>query len=165
MRPEVTLLLSAGGVDESAGYPGSVQLLPSRALIPPRKAGLAEHDENYGTKSSNPLPSSDERCRTDKLDGVIKHRSSRETTTVGRVASLDGRLFFGGTDGSNPVPSSGESSKQMATFFREVTDAGPSTTRRSGIGPIGAMKPAGTRCERARRVPHQESCKRPRRRP
>src|SRR6516164_4183497 len=75
VRPEVTLLLSAGGVDESAGYPGSVQLLPSRALIPPRKAGLAEHDENYGTKSSNPLPSSDERCRTDKLDGVIKQRS------------------------------------------------------------------------------------------
>ena len=30
----------------------------------------------------------DERCRTDKLDGVIKHRSSRETTMVGRGASL-----------------------------------------------------------------------------
>jgi len=28
---------------------------------------------------------------------------------VGRGASLDGRLFLGGTDGSNPVPSSGES--------------------------------------------------------
>jgi hypothetical protein len=42
----------------------------------------------------------DERCRTDKLDGVIKHRSSRETTMVGRGASLDGRLFLGGTDGS-----------------------------------------------------------------
>ena len=27
---------------------------------------------------------------------------------VGRGASLDGRLFLGGTDGSNPVPSSGE---------------------------------------------------------
>jgi len=40
----------------------------------------------------------DERCRTDKLDGVIKHRSSRETTMVGRGASLDGRLFLGGTD-------------------------------------------------------------------
>ena len=26
----------------------------------------------------------DERCRTDKLIGVIKHRSSRETTMVGR---------------------------------------------------------------------------------
>jgi len=51
----------------------------------------------------------DERCRTDKLDGVIKHRSSRETTMVGRGASLDGRLSLGGTDGSNPVPSSGES--------------------------------------------------------
>jgi len=51
----------------------------------------------------------DERCQIDKLDGVIKHGSSRETTMVGRGASLDGRLFFGGTDGSNPVPSSGES--------------------------------------------------------
>jgi hypothetical protein len=28
---------------------------------------------------------------------------------VGRGASLDGRLILGGTDGSNPVPSSGES--------------------------------------------------------
>jgi hypothetical protein len=28
---------------------------------------------------------------------------------VGREASLDGRLFLGGTDGSNSVPSSGES--------------------------------------------------------
>jgi len=28
---------------------------------------------------------------------------------VGRGAFLDGRLFLGGTDGSNPVPSSGES--------------------------------------------------------
>jgi hypothetical protein len=38
------------------------------------------------------------RCLTDKLDGIIKHRSSRETTMVGRGASLDGRLFLGGTD-------------------------------------------------------------------
>jgi len=28
---------------------------------------------------------------------------------VGRGVSLDGRLFLGGTDGSNPVPSSSES--------------------------------------------------------
>ena len=54
------LLLSAGGVDESTGYPGSVQLLPSRALIPHRKAGLARHDENCGTTSSNPHPSTGE---------------------------------------------------------------------------------------------------------
>jgi len=54
----------------------------------------------------------DERCRTDKLDGVIKRRLSRETTMVGRGASLDGCLFFGGTDGSNPVPSSGESTSR-----------------------------------------------------
>ena len=44
-----------------------------------------------------------------ELDGVIKYRSSRETTMVGRGASLDGRLFLGGTDGSNPVPSGAES--------------------------------------------------------
>src|SRR6516165_7604240 len=50
----------------------------------------------------------DERCRTDKLDGVIKHRSSRETTMVGRGASLDGRHFLGRTAGSNPSSSSGE---------------------------------------------------------
>ena len=50
------------------------------------------------------LAVAERRYRTDKLDGVIKHRSSRETTMVGRGASLDGRLFFGGTDGSNPVP-------------------------------------------------------------
>jgi len=40
----------------------------------------------------------DERCRTDKLDGVIKHTSSRETTMVGRGASLEGRLFLGPID-------------------------------------------------------------------
>ena len=49
------------------------------------------------------------RCRTDKLHGVIKQRSSHETTMVGRGASLHGRLFLGGTDGSNPVPSRRES--------------------------------------------------------
>jgi hypothetical protein len=38
----------------------SVQLLSSRALIRPRKVGLAEHGENHGTESSNPLPSSGE---------------------------------------------------------------------------------------------------------
>jgi hypothetical protein len=58
--PEVTLLLSAGGVGESAGYVGIRSALARRALIRPREAGLAEHDENYGTKSSNPLPSSGE---------------------------------------------------------------------------------------------------------
>ena len=38
----------------------------------------------------------DERCRTDKLDGVIKRRSSRETMMVGRGVSLDGsrQLFW-----------------------------------------------------------------------
>jgi len=42
--------------------------------------------------------------RTDKLDGGIKHRSFRETTMIGRgPPPLRGRLFHGGTDGSNPV--------------------------------------------------------------
>jgi hypothetical protein len=49
------------------------------------------------------------RCRADKLDGVIKHRSSRETTVVGRGPPLHGRLFDGGTDGSNPSSSCKES--------------------------------------------------------
>src|SRR6516162_3707781 len=62
------------------------------------------------------LSPADERCRTDKLDGVIKHRSSRETTMVGRGASLDGRLFLGGTDGSNPLPSSGESGERRSRW-------------------------------------------------
>jgi len=33
----------------------------------------------------------DERCRTNKLDGVIKHRSSRETTMIGRLVRGDPR--------------------------------------------------------------------------
>src|SRR5256885_11332292 len=49
------------------------------------------------------------RCRTDKLDGVITQRSSRETMGVGRGPPLHGRLYDGGTDGSNPSSSSGES--------------------------------------------------------
>src|SRR6516164_5005357 len=44
----------------------------------------------------------------DKVSRLLP-TSSRETTMVGRGASLDGRLFLGGTDGSNPVLSSGES--------------------------------------------------------
>ena len=57
------------------------------------------------------LAVAERRYRTDKLDGVIKHSSSRETTVVGRGPPLHGRLFDGGTDGSNPSPSSGESCK------------------------------------------------------
>jgi hypothetical protein len=43
---------------------------------------------------------------------VIKHRSSREMTMVGRGPLLQGRLFHGGTEGSNP-PSSGESGTNL----------------------------------------------------
>ena len=63
----------------------------------------------FGVKDLSAV--ADERCRTDKLDGVIILRSSRETTMVGRGASLDVRLFLGGTDGSNPVASRGESNE------------------------------------------------------
>ena len=38
-----------------------------------------------------------------------KHRASPATTVVGRGPPLYGRLFDGGTDGSNPSSSSGES--------------------------------------------------------
>ena len=90
----------------------------------------------------------DERCRTDKLDGVIKHTSSRETTMVGRGASLEGRLFLGGTDGSNPVPSSGESDRTssgeaggalgVCTLHpREAT-----TPPRRALPPVGPARPA-----------------------
>ena len=37
---------------------------------------------------------------------------------VGRWASLDGRLFLGGTDGSNPAPSSAESANYRETRWR-----------------------------------------------
>ena len=39
----------------------------------------------------------------------MKPRSSRETSVVARGSLFDGRLVDGGTDGSNPSPSSGES--------------------------------------------------------
>ena len=73
----------------------------------------------------------DERHRTDKLDGVIKHRSSRETTMVGRGASLGGRLFLGENDGSNPVCSSGESQFKLNGYTW--------TGGTSDLAPIAAM--------------------------
>ena len=58
-----------------------------------------EPDSNHRSRScERSLGCGDERYRTDKLDGVIKHRSSRETRMVGRGATLDGRLFLSGTD-------------------------------------------------------------------
>src|SRR5215469_13444010 len=59
-----------------------------------------------------------------ELDGVIKYRSSRETMMVGRGVSLDGRLFLGGTDGSNPVPSSGESTNFRFLSIPPAADRG-----------------------------------------
>src|SRR6516164_534207 len=54
--PEVTLLLSTGGLDER--NPSKSLLRP--ALIRLTKAGLAQYDENCGTTSSNPHRSSGE---------------------------------------------------------------------------------------------------------
>ena len=84
----------------------------------------------------------DERCRTDKLDGVIKHRSTRETTVVGRGASLDGRLFFGGTDGSNPVPSSGESATN-SSGGPDQQSRHPDNCKGVGAPDQGARSPHG----------------------
>jgi hypothetical protein len=91
----------------SAGY---------RSAPPLRNRWFADSAlERTGFEPSVPLlrkglsAVAERRCRTDKLDGVIKHRSSPETTVVGRGPPLDGRLFDGGTDGSNPSSSSGES--------------------------------------------------------
>jgi hypothetical protein len=83
------------------------------------------------------------RCRTDKLDGLIKHRSSRETTMVGR-GPLSTAVFLGGTDGSNPVPSSGESGEN-AGLTRDRPRTGQLDDGRCGRGTnihngiIGAM--------------------------
>src|SRR5215471_21195430 len=60
------------------------------------------------------LGSAERRCRTDRLDGIIKPRSSRETSVVARGSLLNRRLVDGGTDGSNPSPSSGESGANLS---------------------------------------------------
>ena len=55
----------------------------------------------------------------------MKPRSSRETSVVARGSLLDGRLVDGGTDGSNPSPSSSESE-----------------THRDGLHPLSAASKA-----------------------
>ena len=91
----------------------------------------------------------DERCRTDKLDGVITHRSSRETTMVGRGAALDGRLFPGGTDGSNTVPSSEESCERWSPLRRSSATRSPRRTYFGSMVQRGLITCAYCRCERA----------------
>ena len=81
----------------------------------------------------------DERCQADKLDGVIKHWSSRETTMVGR-GPLSTAVFLGGTDGSNPVPSRGESANHR---FLSGGARFPQRARRAGARLGGD---AGSRC-------------------
>jgi len=78
----------------------SVQLLPSRALIRPRKAGFAKHDENYGTKSSNPLPSSGGVCKLSVPRGVAVIVSVAELETrpgLEDVAGPSTIAWFGST--------------------------------------------------------------------
>jgi len=53
-RPEVTLLRSAVALTKARGTLEPFNCLLSRALIRFRKAGLTQHDENGGTKSSSP---------------------------------------------------------------------------------------------------------------
>src|SRR6516164_9581243 len=60
------------------------------------------------------LGSAEQRCRTDRLDGIMKPRSSRETSVVARGSLFDGRLVDGGTDGSNPSPSTEESHANLS---------------------------------------------------
>src|SRR6516164_4169711 len=63
---------------------------------------------------------------------VLKHRSSRETTMVGRGPPRHGRLFDGGTDGSNPVPSSSESILDFDGTLRK--ESGSPTSFRGFVG-------------------------------
>ena len=72
---------------------------------------------------------------------------------VGRRASLDGRLFFGGTDGSNPVPTSGESVSQRelawqgreAGLFAQM--CGPcQATESAETGMAGRHRTTGDEC-------------------
>jgi hypothetical protein len=84
-----------------------------------------------GSDSTRPLSRQDHAIAIEEL-GValyqhseIAFRSSPETTTVGRGAALDGRLFLGGTDGSNPGPSSGESaSRRISPSHGKKAQAG-----------------------------------------
>ena len=50
---------------------------------------------------------------------------------VGRGASLDGLLFLGGTDGSNPVPSSGESDPIAVGVHHGSPEGGDAPTQAS----------------------------------
>ena len=54
---------------------------------------------------------------------------------VGRGVSLDGRLFLGGTDGSNPVPSSGESANHHRDRLMAEVPARISDRRVLGLIP------------------------------
>jgi hypothetical protein len=100
-------LLSTGSLRKCRVRRNALNSSLSRALIRLRKAGLAEHNENSGTKSSNPLPSSGEsdanspsargRDLLRKLMGVEK------TTEPGRAFPAAGAgRFSGKVNGLSP---------------------------------------------------------------
>ena len=98
-----------------AGYRGTPSIKCSdEAPIPCRPPHSVYRSRSW----ERPLVVAEGRSRTDKLDGVIKHRSSRETTMVRHGASLHGHLLLGGTDGSNPLPSSKESAANLSSRRR-----------------------------------------------
>jgi hypothetical protein len=78
--------------------------------------------------------------------GSIKPRSSREMSVVARGSPLNGRLVDGGTDGSNPSPSSGESCKpsvprrvvRWSSYPSRVHGALCDSKRRRGLGVGGS---------------------------
>src|SRR6516162_4823276 len=113
-----------------AGYRGTPSIKCSdEAPIPCRPPHSVYRSRSW----ERPLVVAEGRSRTDKLDGVIKHRSSRETTMVGHGATLDGRLFLGGTDGSNPSPSSTESATNL-----DLGGRGGAAASSRGIGCPGS---------------------------
>jgi hypothetical protein len=73
-RPKVTPVRCTGSLTQAWDTPESVQLLAQS-----QKGGLDQHDENCGTKSSNPLPSSGESAanRAANPTGITLFRSGR----------------------------------------------------------------------------------------
>ena len=124
-----------------AGHRGTPSIKCSDEAAIPRRP---PHSVYRSRSWERPLVVAEGRSRTDKLDGVIKHRSSRETTMVGHGASLHGRLFLDGTNGSNPLPSSAGS---IANLF-SATRVGFAPTGLPSIASDG-FSPDASRWQRA----------------
>jgi hypothetical protein len=93
----------------------------ARRQVRIRLAGGGNRIRTIGTALRKGLSAVAERgCRGRQVNGVIRLRSSRETTVVGRGPALHDRLSDGGTDGSNSSSSSGESPRTLGPSFRSV---------------------------------------------